>query len=339
MDLTPVPRQVWTQVQDASQVGEARRLAQALCRLHAVDEVTAGSVAIVATELATNVLRHGGGGHVLMQRLVTGQGQTIELLSLDRGPGMPDVGRCLQDGFSTGGTAGTGLGAVQRLADEFDVFSAPGQGTVVLARLRGPDAPAPAGAPRWAATQLCAPGESLCGDTWHVRADAGTVRLVVVDGLGHGPLAADAARSALQACDAEPDAGPEKLLDAIHAQAQGTRGVAAAVCRIELESGRVRFAGVGNISACILAPGAGGRGLMSHNGILGVQARRVQGFDYELPEGALLVMHSDGVQTRWNLDDYPGLRQRHPATIAALLTRDFVRGRDDATVIALRRAA
>jgi anti-sigma regulatory factor (Ser/Thr protein kinase) len=339
MDLSPVPRQVWTQVQDASQVGEARRQAQALCRLHEVDEVTAGSVAIVATELATNVLRHGGGGHVLAQRLYTARGPTIELLSLDRGPGMPDVGRCLQDGFSTGGTAGTGLGAVQRLADEFDVFSAPGQGTVVLARLVGPDAAPQATNARWGAMQLCAPGESLCGDTWHMRADDGVMRLVVVDGLGHGPLAAEAARQAARACEVEAGADPETLLDAIHRHAHGTRGAAAAVCRIDLGSGRVRFAGVGNISATILAPGSGGRGLMSHNGILGVQVRRIQAFDHDFPASALLVMHSDGLQTRWNLDDYPGLRQRHPATIAALLARDFLRGRDDATVVALRRAA
>lgn len=336
--IGPLP-QVWTEVRDASQVGDARRQCQALCRRNEVDEVTAGSVAIVATELANNLLRHGRGGQLAAQCLRTGRGDVVELLAVDRGAGMADVGRCLEDGFSTGGTPGTGLGAVRRLAHEFDVFSAPGKGTIVLARLLRPADGVPSLSPAWAALQLPAPGELVCGDGWHVGADAHRARLVVVDGLGHGPLAAEAARAALDACDANPSAEPEDLLRAIHRHALGTRGVAAAACRIDLSSGGVRFAGVGNIAASILAPGAGGRGLMSHNGILGVQAPRIQAFDYQLPEGALLLMHSDGLQTRWNLDDYPGLRQRHPATIAALLARDFLRGRDDATVVGLRRAA
>ena len=335
MDVIDLPRQVWTEVQDASQVGEARRQAQALCRLHAVDEVTSGSVAIMATELATNLLRHGRGGHLVAQRLDCGGVEVIELLSIDRGAGMPDVDRCLRDGFSTAGTSGTGLGAVKRLADEFDVFSAPGQGTIVVARLGRSRESLPA----WAAIQRAAPGEDVCGDAWHVHADARRARVVVVDGLGHGPLAADAARHAIDACHADPDADPEELLRSIHKRTQGTRGVAAAACRIDLASGHVRFAGVGNIAASVLAPGAAGRGLMSHNGILGVQAPRIRAFEQVLPPGGLLVMHSDGLQTRWNLDDFPGLRQRHPATIAALLSRDFLRGRDDATVLALRRAA
>ena len=95
---------------------------------------SAGKVAIVATELANNLLRHAGGGELLLQTLGDDESPVVELLAIDRGPGMADVARCLADGYSTGGTPGTGLGAVRRLATEFDIYSAPGEGTIVMAR-------------------------------------------------------------------------------------------------------------------------------------------------------------------------------------------------------------
>jgi hypothetical protein len=85
----------------------------------------------------------------------------------------------------------------------------------------------------------------------------------------------------------------------------------------------------------LLSP-AGSRGLFTHNGTVGAQVRKVQEFEYAWPDGGLLVMHSDGLQTRWSMDPYPGLMARHPAVVAGVLYRDFQRGRDDATVLVLR---
>jgi hypothetical protein len=77
--------------------------------------------------------------------------------------------------------------------------------------------------------------------------------------------------------------------------------------------------------------------LVSHHGTLGAaQPLRAQQFTYECPAGALLIMHSDGLAARWNLSDYPGLQQRHPAVVAGVLYRDKVRVRDDATVLVAR---
>ena len=80
-----------------------------------------------------------------MQVLDDGTNQEFELLAIDQGPGMRDVDACMRDGHSTAGTAGCGLGAVLRLSGTFDLFSAPGQGTVVLSRterVRTPGTPA-----------------------------------------------------------------------------------------------------------------------------------------------------------------------------------------------------
>ena len=102
-------------------------------------------------------------------------------------------------------------------------------------------------------------------------------------------------------------------------------------------SGRVRYAGVGNISGSILG-GPSNRGLSSQNGTIGVQVRRVQEFQYEWPPRGVLVMHSDGLTNRWSLDAYQGLAARHPAIIAAALYRDCLRGRDDATVVVVKKS-
>jgi hypothetical protein len=117
----------------------------------------------------------------------------------------------------------------------------------------------------------------------------------------------------------------------MHRALSGTRGATLAVARIGAGAG-VRYTGVGNIAG-VLAGGERSRGLASQNGTVGVQMRKVMTFDYEWPAGGLLVMHSDGISSRWLLDTYPGLARRHPAIVAGVLWRDFSRGRDDATIV------
>jgi hypothetical protein len=102
-----------------------------------------------------------------------------------------------------------------------------------------------------------------------------------------------------------------------------------------LLAGEVRFAGVGNVAA-VVVDGATQRGMASYGGIIGHEVRKFQEFAYPFPRGALLVMHSDGLATRWGLDAYPGLASRDPALMAGVLYRDFQRGRDDVTVLVAR---
>jgi hypothetical protein len=125
------------------------------------------------------------------------------------------------------------------------------------------------------------------------------------------------------------------VLAALHAGLRSTRGAAAAVALIDERRGEIRYAGVGNISASILT-GDGTRSLVSHNGTLGLQVRKVQEFVYSWPRGALLVAHSDGLATHWKLDQYPGLFRQDPAIVAAMLYRDYARRRDDVSVVVCR---
>jgi anti-sigma regulatory factor (Ser/Thr protein kinase) len=327
-------------VVEASQVGEARRAAARASAAAGLGEAAAGKVAIVTTELANNLHRYATGGRILLRVIAGPAGRGVEVLSVDAGPGMPDPDRCLQDGFSTGGTPGNGLGAVKRLSAEFDVFSASPGGTVILSRVwdAGGLPKTNGRAAAWGAVALPAPGEEVCGDAWRSAERDGGFSLAIADGLGHGPLAKEAADAVCLAYDADAFAGPTRVLEAAHRAASGSRGAAVAVAELDSASGVLRYAGVGNIAGTLLSPG-GSRGLFTHNGIVGVQMRKVQGFEYPWPHNGLLVMHSDGLQSRWTLDPYPGLYARHPAVVAAVLARDFTRGRDDVTVVAVRLQA
>jgi hypothetical protein len=161
------------------------------------------------------------------------------------------------------------------------------------------------------------------------------VTVLVVDGLGHGTEAAVAANAAVSQFQDSSTEPPADILAAVHRAMRHTRGGAVAVARIEWESATVTFAGLGNIAGAIIGVTGEARRLVSHNGIAGHNARRVQSFDYPCPDG-VLIMHSDGVGTRWSMDDYPGLVNAHPMLIAGVLYRDYTRGRDDATVVVAR---
>lgn len=316
---------------DASHVGAARRFVTRLATTSGASEEIAATAGIVASELATNLSVHATGGQFLVRTAATSNGPSVEMIAVDRGPGMTDVGRCLQDGYSTAGTAGNGLGAIRRLSQTFDVYSDRGTGTVVMARVAmSPTAESPRAEFDWAGISTPAPGEDVCGDAWSVTLDPHGLGVILADGLGHGPLAADAANRAITEFEARRGAKPAEALEHMHRALQGSRGAAVSVARIERSS--VQFAGVGNVAGTLIA-GERSRGMAPQNGTLGLQTRKVQQLSFEWSSPALIIMHSDGLTSRWSLDQYPGLSRRHPATIAAVLWRDAVRGRDDVTVV------
>lgn len=321
-------------VSDVTQVGEARRALVALGARLGFDEVLSGKLAIVVTEAAGNLVKHAHGGELVVRELGPGR-RGLEVIALDRGPGIADVARALQDGYSTSGTPGGGLGAIRRLTDEFDLYSSPGRGTAVFSRVVADDR-APGPIPRLQAGAICLPmaREEVSGDAWDVRHTPEGARLLVVDGLGHGPDAHRAARRVMAAAF-EERGGPGAVVGACHDALRSTRGAALAVAEVHAARSRVRYAGVGNVTGSILGA-ARRQNMVSVNGTAGQGTLRVREFEYSWDPASVLVMASDGLGTRWSLDDYPGLASRHPALVAAVLYRDHGRGRDDVTVLAVR---
>jgi anti-sigma regulatory factor (Ser/Thr protein kinase) len=321
------------EVTEPSQTGEARRKALRYAEDLQLEETRRGAVALATTEMATNLIKHAGKGYILLQPLKNGH-SGMTLMSVDKGPGIVDIPRALGDGNSTAGSMGSGLGAIKRISDAFDLYSAPGSGTVVCAEFRQGTKTAATDHGVFETRVVSEPiaGEDVCGDGWGVRSTADADLFMVVDGLGHGILAAEAAREAERVFGMNDEDSPAEIVRTTHAALKKTRGAALGIAKVRMDRGLLSYAGVGNISATIVSP-ASSRSIASHNGIVGQITERVQEFTLPWHPNSILVLHSDGLATRWDLGRYAGIWGKPPSLIAAVLHRDFCRGRDDVTVL------
>ncbi len=221
-------------IKDQSQIAEARREAAAIAQRNGFKEDDSGRVALIATELASNLIKHGRGGELLIGTFEDNEGSGIELLAIDQGPGIGNVEQCLRDGYSSAGTAGNGLGAVIRQSQLVDIASWPGLGTGVLARIQ-PETPSPQrylSRTGWGAVSVAMPGQDVCGDSWSVAANGATTYFVA-DGLGHGQEAADASVEAVRLFHRFNGHRVPTLLDYVHGGLRSTRGAAVSIARFD----------------------------------------------------------------------------------------------------------
>jgi anti-sigma regulatory factor (Ser/Thr protein kinase) len=326
-----VEDRLWLAVAEPAIAPAVRRAAVTLGTELGLPERSRADLAIVAAEIATNLGRHADDGTVLLRARRGGGQAGVEIVAVDRGPGMVDVEDFLADGRSTAGTLGIGLGAVARLATTLDIYSRPGAGTVLAATV----GPAEAFTPDWVSgVSRPIAGEQVCGDGYAARGVAGRRQLLLCDGLGHGAQAATAAQAVLAEFRSAGDLQPAQLLRHVHERTRHTRGAVVAVADLD-PAGVLRFAGIGNVAASVIDRGPR-RSLTSLPGILGQQCRDVRQFEYPLPPGALVVLHSDGLTDRWELAAFPGLETRTPVVIAATVLREAARRRDDAAILVAR---
>lgn len=323
-------------------MAEARRQAARFSQAAGFDAAMESKVNLIISEMATNLIKHAAGGEILLRVIENKDSQGLDILALDRGPGIAHINDCLRDGFSTAGSYGNGLGAIYRLSAYCEIYSVLNQGTAVFSRLwnKAPASFAPAPEPiSFGGVCVPMPGEELCGDAWAVRQLPDRIIAMMADGLGHGPYAAEASQAAVEVFNKNAARGATagQLLSYMHSALKSTRGAVIAVAEILPASRLVRYAGVGNISGLIIHPEAGCH-MVSLNGTAGGPVRKIQEFIYPWPENALLVMHSDGLATHWRLDELPVLQRKHPGLIAGILYRDYFRGRDDAGVVVIKEA-
>jgi anti-sigma regulatory factor (Ser/Thr protein kinase) len=326
-------------ISDGSSVASARRQAVESATRLRLSETASARAALIATELATNLVKHGGGGSFLCGAS-SGDDRSLYLIAVDSGRGLVNLAAAMEDGFSTAGSPGTGLGAISRSATSIDVYALAGRGTAVLAIVSEPQTERPLALQQSrrvmvAGIGVAKRGEEQSGDAWTATVNRDQLTLCVADGLGHGPGAATASNAAIRAIGARPEDPLEQLLRDAHTALRPTRGAAIGLARIDLSARRVDFAGVGNIAGAIVDE-AGTRRVVSLNGIVGHEMRKVQSFSYPWTSSASLVMQSDGVSASWNASSYPGLMQHDPALVAAVIFRDHCRGNDDATVVVAR---
>lgn len=329
-------------IQESSQVGEARRIATAFAQKAGLSEENQNKVALIVTELGTNLVKHtdGKGGEILVQSAQKEDASGIEILCLDRAQGIDNISQAMRDGYSSEGTSGAGLGGIQRLSSHFELYSRPNQGTVILSQIFEPqEKPSSASGMRSHLEfgAVCVPiaGEEIPGDLWTHFRRGNQHQFILSDGLGHGLLAHEASQEALTVFSSSERRELTHLFESMQSSLHSTRGAAVSVLSFSAGTRSMQYMGIGNICASVVGPSKTSH-MVSLNGIVGHEIRKLQQFDYSFPDNSLLVMHSDGMSTKWSLDQYPGLSKRHPSLISAVLYRDFSRGRDDVTVLVAR---
>lgn len=322
---------------DKSQVGQARRSATEMASSLGFDETHAAKAAIVASELATNLIKHTkAGGSLILQSIPGGEGNGLEIISVDQGAGMSDPQKCISDGYSTSDTMGTGLGAVRRLSDEFNLYSRAGGGTIAVARMF-PEAHSEHGTPMFDVGAISVPkvGETVNGDRWAFDLSGYTMRLVLADGLGHGLHAAEAAQKATRTFDRSSAQEPDEVIRSIHEHLKGTRGAAVGAVCIDRRTHECKFSGLGNVAGLVDAFGDR-RYLMSNAGTAGFGVQKISKLTFAWPLRGVLILYTDGLSGHFNLDKYEGLQSQSASAIAATIYRDFGKSHDDATVIVVK---
>jgi len=328
-------------VTDSSEVAGARRTASQCAAALRMSETAAGKAALVATELATNILKHGGGGSILFGSDLD-RGRALVIVAIDKGRGIVNVTAAMRDGYSTAGSPGTGLGAIQRAASQFDLYALPDRGTAVLCRIDDETVRPPAFpvTPMVVAGGVCIayPGEDHAGDAWTAIESSSGMTVCIADGLGHGPAAATASTAVVRVVAKQSEQTLDHILQDAHGALRATRGAAVGIARIHAAQSRAEFSGVGNIAGTIVDDEGSMRRVVSLTGIVGHEMRKVQTFSYPWTASSVLVLQSDGVSASWNASTWPGLMQHDPALIAAVIYRDHCRGNDDATVVVAKAA-
>lgn len=303
------------------------------------EEAERGKVDIIVSEMASNLIKHKAlNGQILVKQIDKKGKIGVEILCLDNGPGMHDPKRMMQDGVSTFGSAGEGLGAIQRLSNEFDLYSHFGVGTVVLSRLFSKlnetdkiDCPL-------SLNIVCVPkkGEIVSGDAWGFKVSNKEVFIMVADGLGHGPDANTAAVTAVNSFIASSSEQPFAILKDIHPLMKKTRGAVGSVVKINGGTKTMTYCGIGNISSRLVMKETT-KSLVSYNGTLGFAAPTHMN-DHVFPweYAPLFIMHSDGLKSRWDMSRYPGLERHDGTVVAGVLYKDNDRGSDDCLVAIIK---
>jgi len=343
------------EIKDEAQVGAARRSVHRYASRLGFDADRLCEIDIVVQEMGTNAARYTTGGGCLHWTTPLGDEPGLELFYCDKGPGIYDLERAAHDGVSSGGSLGAGFGAMRRLLDEFDAYSSVKGTTRRLAPARRPTHGTALLGRKWVAaprdereeesTRLMPrrvgvwsrphPGEDTNGDAYFIAEHEGETLVAVIDGLGHGRGAQEAAQAALDTLEAWQGEALDEVVLAVHDALRVTRGAVMGAVVVDRERGSFTYAGVGNVDVRVLGSHEPARPIPS-NGTLGARLSQVRVSPHRWAEGSTLILATDGLSTTWDLGAYPGLLGRSPQLIAGILLRDFSRNSDDATVLVYR---
>lgn len=335
-------------ITEEAHIGAAKRSIKRCANEAGFTERQLAEIEIVIKEIGSNAVKFGQGTSQIFFARTNGELEPagIEIIYVDKGPGIQDTSIAVEDGFTTTGTLGAGLGAIKRMSDEFYIFSSiksqtrrlstygrSTHGTAIVLRkyIEGAEKPEHRKA-LWGAMTRPSMGFEENGDAYVVKRTGDRQLLAMIDGLGHGLGALQAAREAVASIEAYASEPVERIIRVTHEALRPTRGAVLGLAILDCATGVIEYAGIGNTDFRVL----GGRApirFISLNGTLGSRLDRVKVFKEQLPKVATIIMSTDGISERWDVDSYPGLLGLHPQLLCAVVMRDYSRLNDDATIL------
>jgi anti-sigma regulatory factor (Ser/Thr protein kinase) len=334
---------------EETNIGQARRALKRCAAELDFNERQLAEIDIAVKEIGSNAIKFGRStGQIYFtatDRNLDPAG--IEILYIDKGPGIEDTALAIEDGYTTTGSMGAGLGAVKRMADEFYIYSMlhsstrrlslyerTTHGTAIVVRkyVAEDEKQVEDGRTRWGAFTRPQIGEDSNGDGYLIKTVENRQLIAIIDGLGHGEGARIATAAAIASIEENAEEQVETIIRATHEALRPTRGAVLGLAAIDSTSRTIEYAGIGNTDFRALG-GTKPLRFISFNGTLGSRLERVKVFKEQLPRRATIVLSTDGISDRWDPESYPGLLGLHPQLLCAVVMRDYGRPNDDATIL------
>lgn len=298
-------------------------------------EKKTAEVDIVVAEMTSNLIKHAEGGEILVRVVKEGKYDAVELIAIDNGLGMTDPQKMIEDGMSTANTLGHGLGSMKRMSDVFQVYSLKGWGTIVLSRIykQNLHGKVPVAKAEVRSVVVPKPGEELSGDCYYYDLTDEALRIFVGDGLGHGPDAHHAVKEAIKAFKVTRETEPVEILRGLHYAVRKTRGLVGTVATFNFNEKKWRVCGIGNI-ATRMQNGLLVRNYIAYNGIVGMNIpNTMKDQEIDHVKAQLIIMCSDGIRTRWDINKYTSILKYDLSILAAAIYKDHARRTDDMSVV------
>ena len=304
------------------------------------NDIESHEISLAADELASNLLKHAGGGQIKFSRITDLNRTGISIETLDTGPGFSSVTQAMKDGFSTVGTLGSGLGTVNRLMDEVIIKSNPysARGSQIISKkwIRK-------GAKNWgenpfdvATASRPHPHMMQNGDSFVIKKWDTFLLTAVIDGLGHGQFAYKAAMKAREYIESHYDQPLMSLFRGVGINCKATRGVVMAIALFDWERATLCYGSVGNIEMRVFGPKKPIR-TMIRRGIVGIQAPNPAITEHPWKDHYMAVMFSDGITSHWTHEEFPIFAIGTALEIAQDILRKKAKENDDATVLVVKK--
>jgi anti-sigma regulatory factor (Ser/Thr protein kinase) len=319
------------------QISFAREEAKSIAKKFGFGNPKLEEIAIIVSELASNIHKYAGAGKIIIVPFVSANLKALDIYSVDHGPGIEDINRVLQDGYTTKTSLGIGLGAVKRMSDEFDIYSFFKDSlinkniTIIFSRKYLKDSEKHY---KFAFLSRALKGEDYNGDALFLNIEGKKLTAALIDGIGHGEIAYTASYRAINYLIKNYEKNLDDILQDIDKELNHTFGAVASIIKIDKQKRKMIHAGVGNISARVLNA-VNKINPISTNGYLGSNKIKIKTEEYDWSPNNIIIMTSDGIREKWNLSYYNELMAKHPAIIAQFIFQFFAKPNDDASIFVI----